>query len=172
MKDKLIEFYNNNSLLINISVSVILILMILIYVVYRKKIHELYKKYKEIINYIIVGVLTTLVSIGSYWLFRFFISNYIILSIISWIIAVAFAYITNRKYVFESKNTNIKDEITKFFGSRLFTLGLEVLLMMLFVSVFKMNDMLSKIILQFVVQVLNYIFSKLFVFKKDKKTTL
>ncbi|HOO68126.1 MAG TPA: GtrA family protein [Bacilli bacterium] len=171
MSDKLISFYNDNSLIVNISLGVILLVAAVVYIIFRKKINEIYKKYKEIINYIIVGVLTTLVSIGSYWLFRFIIKNYVILSIISWILAVSFAYITNRIYVFESKSTKIVEEITKFFGARLFTLGLEVTLMILFVSVFKINDMVSKIILQVVVLVLNYIFSKIFVFKKDKKTT-
>ena len=136
------------------------------------KIKEIYLKNKEIINYVIVGGLTTLVSIGSYWGFRFIIKNYVILSIISWILAVLFAYVTNRIFVFESKSKNLVEEATKFFGSRLVTLGLEVSLMMLFVSVLKINDMVSKIILQIVVLVLNYVLSKLFVFKNDKKTTL
>lgn len=172
MKDELIKFYTNNSLIINISLAVLIILAVVIYIIFRKKIKEIYFKNKEIINYVIVGGLTTLVSIGSYWAFRFIIKNYIILSIISWILAVLFAYVTNRIFVFESKSKNIIEEATKFFGSRLATLGVEVTLMMLFVSVLKINDMVSKIILQIVVLVLNYVLSKLFVFKKDKKTTL
>ena len=114
-------------------------------------------------------MLTTLVSIGSYWLFRFIISNYVVLSIISWILAVAFAYVTNRMFVFESKSNDILKEIIKFVSCRLTTLVMEVLLMMLFVSVFKIDDMVSKIILQVVVLVLNYLFSKLFVFKGGKE---
>ena len=139
---------------------------------FKDKIDKIYKKNKEIINYIIVGVLTTFVSIGSYWLFRFIIKNYVILSIISWILAVTFAYVTNRKYVFESKEPNILQEVTKFFGSRLFTLGVEVTLMVLFVSVLKINDMVSKILLQIIILILNYVFSKVFVFKNNKKTTM
>jgi putative flippase GtrA len=172
MKDELLTFYNNNSTIMNILIATLLILVVAIYIIFRKKINEIYKKNKEVINYIIVGGLTTLVSIVSYWGFRFLIKNYIILSIISWILAVTFAYVTNRKFVFESKSKKIIEEVTKFFTYRLVTLGLEVGLMALFVSVIGMNDMLSKVILQVVVLVLNYVFSKLFIFKEDKKTTL
>jgi putative flippase GtrA len=172
MKDELLTFYSNNSTIMNIVIGTLLVLVIAVYIIFRKKINEIYKKNKEVINYIIVGGLTTLVSIVSYWAFRFLIKNYIILSIISWILAVAFAYVTNRKFVFESKSKKIVEEITKFVTYRLVTLGLEVGLMALFVSVIGINDMLSKVILQVVVLVLNYVFSKLFIFKEDKKTTM
>jgi len=172
MKDELLTFYSNNSTIMNVVIGALLISVIATYIIFRKKINEIYKKNKEVINYIIVGGLTTLVSIVSYWAFRFLIKNYIVLSIISWILAVTFAYVTNRKYVFESKSKKIVEEVTKFFTYRLITLGLEVVLMALFVSVLSINDMLSKIILQVVVLVLNYVFSKVFIFKEDKKTTL
>ena len=68
--------------------------------------------------------------------------------------------------MFESKEKNIIREISKFVVSRLFTLGLEVVLMILLVSIMKVNDMVAKIILQFVILVTNYLLSKLFVFKK------
>ena len=166
MIDILLNFYLNNMLILNILISIFLLITIIIYVVYKEKIHELYFKYKEIINYIIVGVLTTLVSIGSYWLFRFVIKNYVILSVLSWIFAVAFAYFTNRAFVFESKEKDMLKEISKFVSCRLLTLGLEVALMFIFVSLLHINDMISKIILQVVVLVSNYLFSKLFVFVK------
>lgn len=169
MKESILNFYKSNALVINISVIVLFVFASVVCYIFRQKIKELYSKYKEIINYIIVGVLTTLVSIGSYWLFRFIISNYVVLSIISWILAVAFAYVTNRMFVFESKSNDILKEIIKFVSCRLTTLVMEVLLMMLFVSVFKIDDMVSKIILQVVVLVLNYLFSKLFVFKGGKE---
>ena len=78
----------------------------------------LYYKNKEIINYLIVGGLTTLVSIGSYALFRVFISNYMVCTVLSWIAAVLFAYITNRVFVFESKDKNVLAEFVKFVSCR------------------------------------------------------
>lgn len=168
MKDLLVDIYLKNSLLINILVILTVICAIVMFLVFKDKIISIYKNNKEIINYIIVGALTTLVSILSYYLFRFIIKNYVILSIISWICAVSFAYITNRTFVFESKNENIITELSKFFSCRLLTLGLEVSLMTLFVSGFHINDMISKIVLQFVILVLNYILSKLFVFRNKK----
>lgn len=166
MKDLLLKFYLDNMLVLNIAMVVCLILMIIVYVCFNDKINALYKKYKELVNYVIVGILTTIVSIGSYWLFRFIIKNYIILSIISWILAVTFAYFTNRAFVFESKEENIIKEMTKFVSCRLFSLGLEIVLMILFVDIMHINDMISKIILQVVVLVTNYVLSKLLVFKK------
>ena len=166
MIDILLKFYLNNMLILNILICVFLLIATIIYIVYKEKIHELYFKYIEILNYIIVGVLRTLVSIGSYWLFRFVIKNYVILSILSWIFAVTFAYFTNRAFVFESKEKDMLKEITKFVSCRLLTLGLEVVLMIVFVSILHINDMIAKIILQIVVLVTNYLLSKLFVFVK------
>lgn len=166
MLDTLLKFYLNNMIVLNILMGVCLVAIILVYIIFRDKINELYRQNKEIINYVIVGVLTTIVSIGSYYLFRFITKNYIVLSIVSWVLSVTFAYFTNRAFVFESKEKNIVMEISKFVGSRLFTLGLEVVLMILFVSIMKVNDMAAKIILQFVILVTNYLLSKLFVFRK------
>ena len=166
MLNMLLNFYLDNMLLLNILIGICLVALIIIYIVFKDKINELYKKNKELINYVIVGVLTTIVSIGSYYLFRFVIKNYIVLSIVSWVLSVAFAYFANRAFVFESKEKNIIREISKFVGSRLFTLGLEIVLMILFVSIMKVNDMVAKIVLQFVILITNYLLSKLFVFKK------
>lgn len=132
-------------------------------------ISNLYNKYKEIINYLIFGVLTTIVSILSYALFtRIFNIDIYISSVLSWILAVTFAFITNRIFVFNSKEKNIILELIKFYLSRLASLGIELLLMHLFVKIFNINDMISKIIVQGIVIVLNYIFSKIFVFKKKQ----
>ena len=132
-------------------------------------ISNLYNKYKEIINYLIFGVLTTIVSILSYALFtRIFHIDIYISSVLSWILAVTFAFITNRIFVFNSKERNIILELIKFYLSRLASLGIELLLMYLFVNIFNINDMISKIIVQGIVIVLNYIFSKIFVFKKKQ----
>mgnify|MGYP003299957819 CR=1 FL=1 len=135
------------------------------------KILNLYKKYEEIINYIIVGGLTTVVSLGTYYVCVFLFLNpkngieLQIANIISWIAAVTFAYFSNRKFVFKSKNNNVLKEASKFYLSRVSTLVIDMLFMMIFVTLFTMNDKLAKLLVQFIILVLNYIFSKLFVFK-------
>ena len=135
-----------------------------------KKFLNLYTKYSEVVNYLIVGVLTTLVSIIIYGLFtKLFHVNYMISNIISWIGSVSFAYITNKKFVFKSKCESEKEvfiEIYQFFKYRVFSLVIDILLMYLFVEVFSIDDMIAKVIVQVIVIALNYIFSKLFVFKK------
>ena len=126
---------------------------------------DLSDKMKEIINYLIVGALTTLVSIVTYYIFRVFIDNYLICTVISWVFAVSFAYVTNRIFVFHSKDKNILTEFTSFIFSRLLSLAAEVICMFLMVDVISINDKIAKIIVQFIVIVLNYILSKIFVFK-------
>lgn len=136
------------------------------------KIKSLYFKYKEIINYIIVGGLTTVVSLGSYYICVLTFLNprnalqLQIANLISWICAVTFAYVTNRKYVFESKNANKISEAMRFVGARISTLAIDAICMALFVSIFGLNDKWAKIAVQFIIFILNYIFSKLFVFRK------
>ena len=94
-----------------------------------EKIKELYTKYKEVINYLIFGVLTTVVSLATKYLLLFTIldaENGVQLQIaviISWIVACTFAYITNRIWVFESKSKEVIKEAIKFYASRLATLG-------------------------------------------------
>ena len=133
---------------------------------------KIYTKYKEIINYIIVGGLTTCVSLLTYYLLTFTILNpnisieLQIATIISWIISVLFAFFTNKKYVFESKNKFNFKEITSFILSRLSTLLIEMLLMHLFVTVCKYNDKIMKIVVQIIIIILNYLLSKFLVFKK------
>lgn len=145
-----------------------------------KNILALYEKYKEIINYLIFGGLTTVVSLATKYLLLFTIfdaTNSIQLQtsiIISWIAAVLFAYFTNRKFVFESTNKNKFKEFISFIVSRLSTLLLEMLIMWFFVTLLKLNSDLYVIIFTMLAQIAviigNYIFSKLFVFKKtDKK---
>ena len=141
-----------------------------------QKIKKLYSKYKEIINYLIFGVLTTIVSLAVKYLLLFTIldaSNGIQLQIaviISWIIACLFAYITNRIWVFESKSKKILKEMAKFFGARLATLGMEMLIMFIFVTLIGLNTDTWVVIWTLVTQVLvivgNYILSKLLVFRK------
>ena len=137
-----------------------------------KKIKELYLKYKEVINYLIFGVLTTLVSLAVYYISVFTFLNpensiqLQIANILSWIAGVTFAYFTNRKFVFESKEENKLKEGGKFVFARATTLVMDMLIMWLGVTVLHLNDKIIKLISQIVIIVSNYIFSKLFVFKK------
>ena len=138
----------------------------LLYGKFREVYASLNADLKEKFNYLVAGFLATVVSIGTYNIFRFFIEDYKICTVLSWICAVLFAYVTNRKYVFNSKSKRIVKEFFSFIASRLFTLGVELLCMYLLVQVFSINDRISKVIVQVIVIVLNYILSKLFVFKK------
>lgn len=132
------------------------------------KLLDLYKKYKEIINYLIFGGLTTLISIVTYALFaKVFNIDYLISNVLSWIIAVLFAYITNKIFVFESKSKKNIKEITSFFFFRVVSLIMEMVILYIFVDMLYIDDLVTKIIAQVIVIVANYIFSKVFVFKKD-----
>lgn len=145
----------------------------------KNRIQNLYVKYKEIINYLIFGALTTVVNLVVKYALLFTIfdaSNSIQLQIsivISWIAAVLFAYFTNRKFVFESKSQNKLKEFISFVVARISTLLLEMLIMWFFVTLLKLNSDLYVIIFTIIAQVGvvigNYIFSKLFVFKKTDK---
>ena len=142
-----------------------------------KKIIELYKKYEEIINYLIIGVLTTVVNLAVNYALLFTVLNASdatqlqIAVVISWVVACIFAYITNRKIVFKSKSTKIIKEFTAFVSARLFTLVLEMLIMFIFVTLLKLNSnlwvVIWSIVAQVVVIVVNYVLSKLVIFKKE-----
>ena len=142
----------------------------------KSKISQLLKKVlnKEVIMYLIFGVLTTVVSLLVYYgcIYTFLNpENAVqlqIANIISWIAGVAFAYITNRKFVFESNESNQLKEISKFVTSRLVTLFLDMIIMFIGVTCLHGNDKIVKLISQVLVIIGNYIFSKLFVFKKQK----
>lgn len=139
-----------------------------------KKIKELYIKYKEIINYLIFGVLTTVISLFVYYISVFTFlnpSNAIqlqIANVLSWIAGVAFAYFSNRKFVFESKEKNKLKEASKFVTARIVTLIIDVVIMWLGVTILHGNDKIIKIISQVIIIVSNYVFSKVFVFTKKE----
>ena len=138
------------------------------------KIKELYLKYKEIINYLIVGVLTTVVSLTVYYGLVLTVLDpqkpiqLQAANIVSWVCAVIFAYWANRKFVFESKSTEIVKEAGAFVTARIGTLVMDMVFMFVTVSLFGMNDKVAKLLDQVMVTIANYVFSKLFVFK-DKK---
>ncbi len=136
---------------------------------------QLMKKYKELIRYLIVGVLTTIVSLGTYYIcVETFLDPSVavqlqLANIISWIAAVTFAYVTNRLYVFESKNSNIAKEMFLFFVARIGSLVLDMGIMFAMVTVMGLNDKAAKLVVQVVVTVANYILSKLIVFRKNDR---
>ena len=135
-------------------------------------IKTLYQKYKELINYLIVGGLTTVVSLGVYYgCVLTFLNPEVPVqlqaaNVLSWIAAVTFAYFTNRKYVFESKNEKRLQEAAAFYGSRVMTLLLDMFCMFLMVTLMGWNDKVAKLIVQVLVTVANYILSKFLVFRK------
>jgi len=137
-----------------------------------EKIKGLYIKYKELINYLIVGVLTTVVSLGTYYgcVLTFLDPQSAvqlqIANILSWIAAVTFAYFTNRKYVFESTNHNMLQEAVKFYASRLSTLAMDMAIMFIGVTWLGFSDKIMKLVVQVVVTIANYVISKFLVFKK------
>ena len=133
---------------------------------------NLYKKNQQIINYLIVGILTTLVSLSTYYIcvLTFFDPKNAlelqITNIISWVCAVSFAYITNKVLVFKSRTNNLIKEIISFVSARILTLILDMLIMFIMVTALGINDKVSKLFVQVIVTILNYVFSKLFVFRK------
>ncbi|MBO4636777.1 MAG: GtrA family protein [Clostridiales bacterium] len=137
------------------------------------RIKALLVKYKRLIMYGIFGVLTTVVNIAAYWvLAHLFHLPTVAANSIAWVISCTFAYITNRIWVFESqekKKTGIIREIVMFFVCRLFTLGVEDLMMYVFIDRLGFNDLIIKIIANIVVIILNYVGSLFVVFTKRKK---
>ena len=139
-----------------------------------EKIKELWKKYEEIIVYLIVGGMTTVFS----WFWMFFVNIVIfgnplyptkaqnlVLSVVNWTAGVIFAYPTNRKFVFKSKNPNIIQEAGKFVASRVSTLILEIVVRQVF-GWLGINVYVTTIVAAVLVIIGNYVFSKLLVFRK------
>ena len=121
---------------------------------------------RELVLYVVFGAFTFFVNIAVYFLFENVLGvNYLISNIIAWFFSVLFAYITNRIWVFESKSPDILKEMALFFGGRIFSGVVDTALMYLFIDVMMIGDTISKIVVQIIVIVLNYIFSKLIVFK-------
>lgn len=134
----------------------------------------------EIVSYVFFGVLTTVVSIGTFEIFRRLLGeemffgkyNYLFANVISWVFAVLFAFFTNKLFVFNSrtwKPSVVAKEFSSFVTARLVSLGIDTLLMFAFVDLIHMSELLAKLIVQVVVVILNYVFSKLFIFRTGKK---
>lgn len=139
--------------------------------------HELYVKYEEIIVYLIVGGLTTVVSYICKFGFNFLVFGgtkhptsfqNLILSTICWVSGVIFAYFTNRKYVFKSTGPMLK-EAGKFVTSRISTYILDIVIMQVLGNILGVNVYVASVISAVLVVIANYVFSKLFVFKKERE---
>ena len=135
-----------------------------------EKVRGLFNKYKDVVAYLFFGGCTTLVNVLSYWLCsHIFKLGTTPSTIIAWILAVLFAYVTNRKWVFHSENNSfggIIKEILSFFSCRFATGVLDWVFMFVFVDLLSFNDIVIKIISNIVVIILNYVASKLLIFKK------
>lgn len=141
---------------------------------------DIYRNHLEGMRYLVFGALATVINLGVKFLLLFTIldaANEVELQtavIISWIAACAFAYFTNRVLVFKSKSDKILKEIISFVTARLVTLGMEMVIMFFFVTFLGLNSNLWvavwSVFAQVVVILSNYVFSKLIIFKKDKKT--
>ena len=131
---------------------------------------DLYYRYKGVIKYVVFGALTTLLNVIIYYLFYNLLMLPNTLSvIIAWVISVAFAFVTNKLFVFESKSWEAKiatKEALDFVLCRLATGFLEVALMFLLVDILKFNGTLMKLATNIIVIILNYVASKLLIFKK------
>lgn len=153
-----------------------------------EKIKELLIKYKELISYVIFGALTTLVNFVTFYILESFIlkgeNAYLVNNAIAWFVSVVFAYVTNKLFVFDSKSWEIKivaKEVTEFFGARILSFLIEEAGLWLFVDLMKFGEfsytifgfeitgnLIAKLVLSVIVVILNYFFSKLWIFKKKE----
>lgn len=135
-----------------------------------KSLWSLFIKYKELILYLIFGGLTTLTNILGYVLFaRVIRLDLMVANGLALAISILFAYVTNKIFVFESITetwTEVLREFTSFIACRLATAVLDMFLMYVTVEVWKLNDLLMKIVVNVIVVLLNFVFSKLIIFKK------
>lgn len=128
-----------------------------------------FNKYREALLYLFFGGCTTLVNIVAFYIVRKFGVSTYITNIIAWFLSVVFAFITNKLFVFESKNTSIKDsfkECFSFFLFRVISLVFDMGIMYLLIDLLNINEMVSKVFSNIFVVIINYVFSKLFIFKK------
>ena len=126
-----------------------------------------FNKCREVLMYLLFGGLTTLVNILSFFILRKLSVGVYVSNLIAWVVAVLFAFITNKLFVFESKDKSKSGkELISFFGFRILSLGVDMGAMYLLLQVINTGEVFAKIIANVLVIILNYIFSKLFVFKK------
>ena len=138
----------------------------------KQEIIDLMNKYMNIILYAVFGVLTTVVNIVVYWIAAHPLALPVMVStVIAWIAAVLFAYVTNRKWVFHSQAQGTKEivqELVSFFACRLATGVVDWACMFIFVDLLHFNDVIIKAAANVLVIILNYVASKLVIFKHKK----
>lgn len=126
----------------------------------------------SILMYLVMGGITTFINIFTFWLFEsIFNLHYNLANIIAWIFSVLFAYLSNKHYVFESQQQSFKGlvkELTSFFGFRVVSLGIDLIVMWVCISLLTINPIISKVIANVFVLILNYVFSKFFIFNQKK----
>ena len=134
------------------------------------KLKELFKKYYGLISYLFFGVLTTVVNYLVYLpCYNMLGMNASISNIIAWAVAVIFAFVTNKPFVFHSYDWSAKvviPELTKFVATRIGSGGLETAILFLSVDLAGMNGNVWKLLTSVLVVILNYVGSKLLVFRK------
>ena len=126
------------------------------------------------VRYVFFGGCTTLVNLISFYVLRKLRVGLNIANVISIILAILFAYVVNSRFVFQDKCQTLADHIRpfcKFISARLMTMVIEVGGIWLLVAKLGMNDMVGKFATQFIVLILNYVFSKFFVFTTGKKNS-
>lgn len=138
----------------------------------RKIVNDLYLKYREIISYGFWGVMTTILNYVVYFsCTKGFNINYLVSNIVAWIIAVVFAFVTNKVFVFQSnewKGSIVFGEFCKFISARLLSGVIEIFILYIFVDYLSFRDDIVKIFTNILIVVINYVFSKSIIFK-DKK---
>ena len=134
------------------------------------KIIEALRKNKQLLLYLFFGICTTAINTICYWLLYDVLPFGNLLStILAWLAAVIFAFITNKLFVFESKRTSTQkciNEVVSFFGCRLLTGILDVVIMVVAVDMLQWDGLLWKLISNIIVTIINYIASKFWIFKK------
>ena len=138
----------------------------------NEKLKALYEKYKDLVPYVIFGVLTTAVNYVSYWLFAHPLGCGTVFSTAAaWVLSVLFAYVTNRRWVFIFHPKGVYAFFVQLGGfclGRLLTLGIEEMMLYFCIEVYHLPNMLIKMLAQIIVIALNYVFSKLIVFRGKK----
>lgn len=122
---------------------------------------------KETILYLIFGICTTILNIIIYRGLTLLKIDYLVSTILAWFISVVFAFITNKIFVFENHNKKFLSLFAQFFSSRILTGGLDVFIMFISVDILCFNDFIVKIISNILIIIINYLLSKIFIFKKD-----
>lgn len=129
-----------------------------------------YKKHKEVLMYLLFGGLAFFLNLFLFWLFVTWGGmNELVGNVFCWIICVTFQYITNRTWVFDAKTAGVGEtvkQIASFFAARLATLAMEEVILLIMITIMHLPDMPVKLFAQVIVIVFNYVFSKLWVFRK------